>query len=151
MKNKICFVILIVFILFAILPLKSVYASSISDIVKGADENFLGAGSIDDTIDEGQLQKTSNFVFKVLLAIGIVAMVLVGTIIGIKFMVASVEDKAKIKEILVPYIIGCVVILGAFTIWSTVVNIGQSIFPASSAQQQAQAGREQAIERTRQN
>lgn len=51
----------------------------------------------------------------------------VGTIIGIQFMLASAEDKAKVKEALVPYVVGCFVIFGAFTIWSTVVNIGQDI------------------------
>ena len=59
-------------------------------------------------------------------------MLIVGTIIGIQFMVASAEDKAKVKEALVPYIIGCAVIFGAFTIWSIVVNIGQDITQTSS-------------------
>lgn len=51
----------------------------------------------------------------------------VGIVIGIQFMVASAEDKAKVKEALVPYIVGCIVIFGAFTIWSIAVNMGQSI------------------------
>lgn len=55
-------------------------------------------------------------------------MFIVGIIIGIQFMVASAEDKAKVKEALVPYVIGCVVIFGAFTIWSVVVNIMQKTF-----------------------
>lgn len=42
-------------------------------------------------------------------------------------MVASAEDKAKVKEALIPYIVGCIVIFGAFTIWSIAVNMGQSI------------------------
>lgn len=50
-----------------------------------------------------------------------------GTFIGIQFIVASAEDKAKLKESLVPYIVGCIVIFGAFTIWSVVVNLGQDI------------------------
>lgn len=52
-------------------------------------------------------------------------MFVVGIIIGIQFMVASAEDKAKVKETLVPYIVGCIVIFGAFTIWSIAVNLGQ--------------------------
>ena len=66
--------------------------------------------------------------YKLLMSIGIVVMLLVGTIIGIKFMVASAEDKAKVKEALVPYVIGCAVIFGAFTIWSIVVNLLQNTF-----------------------
>lgn len=58
-------------------------------------------------------------------------MFLVGTIIGIQFMVASAEDKAKVKEALIPYVIGCAVIFGAFTIWSIAVNLGQDIVDSS--------------------
>lgn len=78
-------------------------------------------------IDEDQLKETSNFMYKLLMAVGIVVMFIVGIIIGIQFMVASAEDKAKVKEALVPYIVGCIVIFGAFTIWSIAVNMGQSI------------------------
>lgn len=60
-------------------------------------------------------------------------MFLVGTVIGIQFMVASAEDKAKVKEALIPYVIGCAVIFGAFTIWSMAVNLGQDIVPSSSS------------------
>ena len=84
--------------------------------------------SVSNTIDESQLKETSNFIFKLLMAIGIVVMLLVGTIIGIQFMVASAEDKAKVKEALIPYVIGCGVIFGAFTIWSIAVNLLQNSF-----------------------
>lgn len=60
-------------------------------------------------------------------------MLLVGTMIGIQFMVASAEDKAKVKEALVPYVIGCAVIFGAFTIWSIAVNLGQDITSGSGS------------------
>lgn len=67
-------------------------------------------------------------------------MLLVGTIIGIQFMVASAEDKAKVKEALVPYVIGCAVIFGAFTIWSIAVNLGQDITGASTSTPSEEGG-----------
>ena len=39
----------------------------------------------------------------------------------------SIEEKAEIKTMLIPYIIGCVVVFGAFTIWKIVVDILQSM------------------------
>lgn len=60
-------------------------------------------------------------------------MFIVGTILGIQFMVASAEDKAKVKEALIPYFIGCAIIFGGFTIWSIVVNIGQDVLPTPAA------------------
>ena len=52
--------------------------------------------------------------------------VAVGMFLGIKFMISSAEDKAKVKEALIPYIAGCVVIFGAFIIWKlTILLLGR--------------------------
>lgn len=99
--------------------------TSIGGIFSSADSFLTKGDSINNTINESQLQETSNFMYKLLMAIGILVMFIVGTIIGIQYMVASAEDKAKVKESLVPYMVGCFVIFGAFTIWSIAVNIGQ--------------------------
>lgn len=69
------------------------------------------------------LQDMSGTIYNVLLAIGVVVALIVGMMIGIKFMTGSIEEKAKIKETLIPYIAGCVVIFGAFGIWKLVVTI----------------------------
>ena len=107
---------------------------SVDDIVRGA-EDFLGegkdvshntsAGGYQSTagLDEIKLKETSDFVYNLLLAIAMVVAVIIGLVIGIKFMVSSVEEKAKIKELLLPYVVGCGVVFGAFGIWSLVVNI----------------------------
>ena len=102
-------------------------ASEISDIFSDADD-FLDKGDpVGNAINETQLKETSDFMYKLLMAIGIIVLFIVGTVIGIQYMVASAEDKAKVKEALIPYIVGCIVIFGAFTIWSTVVRIGQDV------------------------
>lgn len=61
--------------------------------------------------------------YNVLFPIGVVVTVAIGGAIGIKFMMASAEDKAKVKESMMPYVIGCAVIYGAFLIWSIAVRI----------------------------
>ena len=38
-------------------------------------------------------------------------------------MVGGAEEKANIKEVLVPYVVGCIVIFGAFAIWKLIVTI----------------------------
>ena len=65
------------------------------------------------------------FVLTFILSIplGIIVAVLAGMIIGIRFMLGGAEEKANIKEILVPYVVGCVVVFGAFAIWKIVVTI----------------------------
>lgn len=38
-------------------------------------------------------------------------------------MLGGIEEQAKIKETLIPYIVGCIVIFGAFGIWKLAVSI----------------------------
>ena len=42
-------------------------------------------------------------------------------------MVGSIEQKAKVEDSLIPYIVGCVVIFGAFGIWKLVLTILEGI------------------------
>lgn len=120
-------IIIIILIVTSLLFSNYSQASEIGNIFSSADEFLTKGNTISSTISEPQLQETSNFMYKLLMAIGIVVMFIVGTIIGIQYMVASAEDKAKVKEALVPYIVGCFVIFGAFSIWSIAVNLGQDI------------------------
>lgn len=74
-------------------------------------------------INETEIKNNASNIFYILLSVGTVLTVIVGGILGIKFMFAGIEDKAKIKEALIPYIVGCVVIFGAFIIWKFVVDV----------------------------
>lgn len=96
---------------------------TISDIFSDA-KDFIEAGeSVDAKIDTTALKETSTFIFRLLYSIGMVVAVAVGIVLGIQFMVAGAEDKAKIKETLIAYVVGCVVLFGAYPIWKLVINI----------------------------
>ena len=118
--------ILVIFTVFILTITISNYAnaSSLTDIWDGADD-FLQSGQsgLDETIDEEKLQTMSDILYNILLAIAIVAAVIMGLFIGIRFMTGSIEQKAKIKETLIVYIAGCVIAFGAFGIWRLVINI----------------------------
>jgi len=107
----------------------NVYAgSTIDEMISDADE-FLQIGA-DDAILTGPgspLDVTSEYIYNILLIIAVAVAVLVGTYLGIKFMLESAEDKAKIKEAMIPFVVGCFVIFGAFGIWKIMVNVGNSI------------------------
>ena len=57
------------------------------------------------------------------MVIGIVLSVIIGGILGIQIMWGSIEQQVKAKEMLMPYVAGCVVIFGAFGIWKICVTI----------------------------
>lgn len=98
--------------------------TTVDSIMDSAD-NFLQKGEA--TIDEAELHTTSNFLYNLLLGVGIIVAVVVGMIIGIKYMTSSVEGKAELKQALIGYALGCLVIFGAFGIWKLAINILSSI------------------------
>lgn len=90
-------------------------------------KNFLMVGEDEyNVVNKDALQGTSKSIFKVLLSMAICISVIIGAVLGFQFILGSVEGKAKVSEALIPYIIGCVVVFGAFTIWEIAVNIGNS-------------------------
>ena len=38
-------------------------------------------------------------------------------------MVSTAEDKAKVKEALIPYIVGCIVVFSAFIVWKIIIEL----------------------------
>lgn len=96
----------------------------LEDAIKGADD-FLQSG--EEKIGEEKIQKASSSLVNLFIAAGtVIAVVYIG-ILGIKYMAGSVEEKAEIKETLIPFIVGCVVVFGAFTIWKIAILIGSSL------------------------
>ncbi len=127
MRKIIIFICILSLFLVIIYPTNA-QAQSIDDIVTGADE-FLeqggGQAGVSTTIDDQILGDTSDFLYNVLLGLGMIIAVVVGMILGIKYMMATSEDKAEIKQTLPAYIVACVVVFGAFAIWRLVVYIIQ--------------------------
>ena len=100
--------------------------TSLSGVISGGD-SFIQAGKDGSAqIDKGSLQNASSSIYNILLICGVIIAVLIGSIMGIKFMIGSVEEKAEIKAALVPFAIGCIVVFGAFGIWKIVVTIGNN-------------------------
>ena len=118
-------VIVIVVLLFAIL-INTSEATGWTEIIDGAD-GFLQTGKVEAGKNNVWDSKTTRTIvgdiYNILFPIGVVVTVVVGGMLGIKFMMASVEDKAKVKESMVPYAIGCIVIYGAFGIWKLAMEI----------------------------
>lgn len=117
-------IILILFLLINICPTKT-QAVNLDGIMSGADD-FINKGTNGtNVIDQYQLEETSDLIYNILLGISMVLAVIVGMILGIKYMMSSTEEKAEIKETLIPYVVACVITFGAFTIWKIVINIIQ--------------------------
>lgn len=102
----------------------------ITDAEKFEQGNGAEVGESSSTIfelNQGKLQSFSSSLFSVLIIAATAVTVVVGVVLGIKYMIGSVEEKAEYKKLLLPYIAGCVAIYGALGIWKMLVKILGSI------------------------
>ena len=70
----------------------------------------------------GEIKEFGNKIIGVLQAIAIVSSVIVLIVLGIKYMVGSIEEKAEYKKNMMPYIIGAVLVFSAATISAIVMG-----------------------------
>ena len=92
-----------------------------------ADTSFMDEAREFLTAGEGgnnniKLSTPLEVINNLLLGIGIGVSVLIATVMGIKFIIGSVEQKAEIKEMLIPFVLGCVILFGAIGIFRLVIN-----------------------------
>ena len=115
MKNrKIMFIISILFILFMLISNTS-YSFNVSDLNGGTTASNL--------VSNPKLKETGNAVIGVVAMIGSAVSIIALMILGIKYMIGSVEEKAEYKKSLLPYVIGCACIFGASSIVSIFYNL----------------------------
>ncbi|MBE5819841.1 MAG: hypothetical protein E7310_03365 [Clostridiales bacterium] len=128
MSKKII-IILSIFILLLGLFINPTYA--IDEILEQG-QSFIKDGetlvqSEGEPIKDDALKEVSNTIYNILLAIAIFIAVGYAMVLGIYYMMGSIEEQVKIKESLLPFAIGCIVVFGAFGIWKIIANILQEI------------------------
>lgn len=115
LKNKILAILIIIIASF-IFFYSNVYAFSINDLT----------GS---SISNQQLTNAGNSLITILTTIGIVVSVVTLIILGLKYMLGSVEEKATYKKTMMPYLIGATLVFAASAIagmiYSFSINIGK--------------------------
>lgn len=73
------------------------------------------------------LKTKSSDLYNLLLTTATIVAIIVGAMLGIKYMTAGIEEKVQVKESLIPYLISCVVIFGSFGIWKLVVTLMKEV------------------------
>lgn len=122
-------IILITVIMITLIFNMPLYAKAFDNIIEAGD-NFLNiqqdSSSTVVTIEQDKQDKLkglSNTVSGVLLTIALGVTLISAVVMGINFTIQSVEDKAKIKESMIPWIIGIFISFGAFGIWKLTMSI----------------------------
>jgi len=126
MGNKLVIKLLIAVLIVVMFSTSTAMAVTVDDMYNSG-MNWISAGNATDNVNEGNIKNVSDTIYSILLTIGIIVAVIIAAVLGVKFMMGTVEQQANIKEQLVPFLIGCVIVFGAFTIWKLVINIMQSL------------------------
>jgi len=120
----------IIFILATLIILFSINNESLawSGVIKDG-QSFIQAGEsyTGIEVDQNSIQGLSGYLYNILLAAGVIIAVIVATILGVQFMIGGAEGQAKVKEMLVPFIVGCVIVFGGFGFWKIAVTIGNKV------------------------
>ena len=96
---------------------------SVSGIIDGGSDFIKDGEGQSSPITTDKTQELTNDLYNILFFVGLVLAVVIGMILGMQFITGSVEQKAKVKDSLIPYVVGCVIVFGAFGIWKLVITI----------------------------
>lgn len=121
--KKLLINIMVIFIILFNLFIPNAYAGPLQDIMNRA-EGFVNNGENGgNVINNDVLKEGSNTLYNVLLVIGIAVAFIWGIVLGIQFITGSLGEKADVKKNLIVYLVGCVIIFGAFGIWKLLLQL----------------------------
>lgn len=116
MKNRYLILkIIVFFVIILTITLNISFGMSVSDLNGGNREQIESLNTI------------GNKTITVISTIGSVISVIVIIVIGLKYMIGSVEEKAEYKKTLMPFLIGALFVFAASTIASIIYNIAINI------------------------
>ena len=125
--KKLLINIMVIFIILFNLFIPNAYAGPLQDIMNRA-EGFVNNGENGgNVINNDALREGSNTLYNVLLVIGIAVAFIWGIVLGIQFITGSLGEKADVKKNMIVYIIGCIIIFGAFGIWKLLLQLLQPL------------------------
>ena len=119
--KKLLINIMAIFIILFNLFIPNAYAGPLQGIVDNA-QNFVNNGENGgNVINNEALKEGSNTLYNVV--IGIAVAFIWGIVLGIQFITGSLGEKADVKKNLIVYLVGCVIIFGAFGIWRLLLQL----------------------------
>lgn len=120
------FIIMFIVVITIVTASSKSYATNTSDIINGGDSFIKNAGNRE-IFNAQNEQEGIDQLYYIMTTIGIALAFLVGSILGIQFITSGAAGQAKVKEKLIPFVLGAIVILGAYGIWRVVYNVFNSV------------------------
>lgn len=123
MKNKMKLISMVVVIIIMIFTLLSVVYEVKADFNPGNIINKVGTEANTVNVDTTSLNSKAGKILAYIRNIAVIAGVIIITILGVKYMTGSLEEKAEYKKSFIPLIVGIIVIMAATAIATTIFSI----------------------------
>lgn len=123
MKNKMKLISMVVVIMIMIFTLLSAVYEVKADFNPGDIINKVGTEANTTNVDTTSLNAKAGKILAYIRNIAVIAGVIVITILGVKYMTGSLEEKAEYKKSFIPLIVGIIVIMAATAIAKTIFSI----------------------------
>lgn len=124
MRKKSCQLYII--IIFALIIFILLFSNSSMGSGPIDDPNSFKPGAITNN-DINVITSKSNQIIGAITTIGVIVSAITLGILGIKYMIGSVEEKAEYKKSMIPYIIGSVFLFATSSILSIIAKIMQDV------------------------
>lgn len=115
---KIITAVLLAFVILATISTSAFGISGTLQALKDGKEDVSGISGI---------QNLGASLVTIIQVVGVVLAVVILSVLGIKYMMGSAEEKAEYKKTMIPYVIGAVLLFGASAIAGVIVNIANGM------------------------
>ena len=122
-KTKIFIIIMVVILILS--NLSCVFADNLDTLFdKNGSMSQVASGASDLDVNSG-IGKVINIIIGILQLAGTGISVIMIAMLGIKYLLASVEEKAEIKKTAMPILIGAILLFGAVNIMAIIENFAK--------------------------
>ena len=95
--------------------------------IKSEGDDFISRGEGGSVLSISEVQDELFPVGGIMLGIATAVFIVVGLIMGVKYMIAGADEKAKLKEKLIWYVIAVIIAYGAVGLYNLAVTIMQGV------------------------
>lgn len=118
---------IIIITLLSIIMITNFYKVQAFGLIKGQGDNFIKKGSNAVISEEDAINQLIP-IGRILVQVATVVLVIVGLILGIKYMTSGADEKANVKQKLIWYVISVALVYGAVGIFNIVRTIIVNVF-----------------------
>lgn len=121
MRKKICILLILLLTMSYYLCINTSYAGIVDDL-----SEMKNVGEPDKSSNSEGIPAAINSIISLLQYVGSGIAIIVVTILGIKYILASPSEKADVKKSIMPIIIGCVLLFGGVNIAKLIANFSDN-------------------------